>query len=369
MATKALAAVQVADRKIELREFDLPRISSQDGLLRIEACGICGSDYEQYNGELGGGGFRVPYPLIPGHEPLGIIEDIGEEAAQKWGVQKGDRVAVEPILHCGVCPNCLSGRYLLCRGKKRAWAYAYTSTEVSPALWGGYAQYMYLAPNTVLHKVAPTIPAELAVMFNPLGAGVRWACQIPGTKMGDTVVILGPGQRGLASVIAAREAEAGLIIVTGLKADAKKLALAKEFGAHYTITVEEENTAERVGEITKGDMADVVVDVSAYATQPVLDAIEITKPGGTVVLAGIKGQRPVPNFLSDRIILREITVKGALGVDYPAYEQAIRIIESGKYPLEKMHTHTLPLEQVEHAIKILAREVPGEDAIHIAIKP
>src|SRR5712691_11775235 len=104
MATRALAAVQVADRKIEIQEFDLPRIGPNEGLLRIEACGICGSDYEQYNGELGGGGFRVPYPLIPGHEPLGIIEEIGEEAAQKWGVQKGARVAVEPIPHCGTCP-------------------------------------------------------------------------------------------------------------------------------------------------------------------------------------------------------------------------------------------------------------------------
>ena len=72
-----------------------------------------------------------------------------------------------------------------------------------------------------------------------------------------------------------------------------------------------------------------------------------------VVLAGIKGLQPIPNFLSDRIILREITVKDALGMDYPVYEQAIRIIEPGKYSLEKMLTHTLPLEQVEHAIKIL----------------
>lgn len=369
MASNVLAAVQVADRKIELQEFPLPRIGPQEGLLRLEACGICGSDYEQYSGALSGGGFRIPYPVIPGHEPLGIIEELGSEAAKKWGVKVGDRVAVEPILHCGVCANCLTGRYLLCRGERRAWAYGYTSTATPPALWGGYAQYMYLAPNTVLHKVSPTIPAELAVMFNPLGAGVRWACTIPGTKMGDTVVVLGPGQRGLACVIAAREAGAELIIVTGLRADAHKLALAKEFGAHHTINVEEENTVERVKEITKGRMADVVVDVSAYATQPVLDAIEIAKPGGTIVLAGVKGPHPVPNFFSDRLILRELTVKGALGVDYPAYEQAIRIIEAGKYPLAKMHTHTFPLEQVEHAIRVLAREVPGEEAVHIAVKP
>ncbi len=90
--------------------------------------------------------------------------------------------------------------------------------------------------------------------------------------------------------------------------------------------------------------------------------------GGTVVLAGTKGLRPVENFLSDKIVGKEIRVQGAMGVDFRAYAPAIRLIEAGRYPLEKMHTHTLPLEQAEHAIKILAGEVPGEEAIHIAIK-
>ena len=123
-----------------------------------------------------------------------------------------------------------------------------------------------------------------------------------------------------------------------------------------------------VREITHGRMADVVVDVTAYATAAVTQAIDIVRRGGTVVLAGTKGPRPVENFLSDKIVGKEIRVQGAMGVDFRAYAPAIRLIESGRYPLEKMHTHTLPLEQAEHAIKILAGEIPGEEAIHIAIK-
>ena len=90
---------------------------------------------------------------------------------------------------------------------------------------------------------------------------------------------------------------------------------------------------------------------------------------GTVVLAGTKGPKPVPDFLSDRIVFKELTVMGALGVDHPNYERAIRLIESRKYPLEKMHTHTLPLDQAERAILLLSGAEPGEQAIHIALVP
>jgi threonine dehydrogenase-like Zn-dependent dehydrogenase len=213
------------------------------------------------------------------------------------------------------------------------------------------------------------VPAELAVLFNPLGAGFRWAVQMPGTQIGDTVVILGPGQRGLASVIACREAGAGTIIVTGLAADERKLALARRFGAQHTIDVEAEDALRRVREITDGVGADVVVDVTAYALEAVPQAIDMARRGGTVVLGGVKGMKPVPDFLSDKVVMKELTLMGALGVDYPAYETAIRLIESGRYPLDEMHTHTLPLKDAERALKLLARELPGEDAVHIALVP
>ena len=100
---------------------------------------------------------------------------------------------------------------------------------------------MYLDPCSIVHQMRPDIPASIAVMFNPLGAGFRWAVELPRTGPGDTVLILGPGQRGLASVIAARAAGADTIIVTGLTRDAAKLALARELGADHMIDVEQED--------------------------------------------------------------------------------------------------------------------------------
>ena len=363
MARQSMAIVQTGARKLEVREYPLPEIGAEDALLKMEVCGICGSDYEQYEGAI-----ALSSPVIPGHEPLGIIEKLGAVAAKRWGVVEGDRVAVEVLLPCGYCTQCLSGAYRLCTGKGRMSAYGYTPVDIPPALWGGYAQYMYLDPHTVLHKVSKSVPAEIAVMFNPLGAGIRWAVQMPGTTIGDTIVILGPGQRGLASVIAAHEAGAERIIVTGLARDKRKLDLAKEFGATHTINVEAQDAVEAVKEITGGRGADTVVDVAAYSPQTVVQAIDMVKRAGTVILAGVKA-KPVPMLASDKIIFKEIRVQGALGVDFKAYAPAIRLIESGRYPLAKMHTHTLPLEKAEYGIKLLAGQIPGEEAIHIALKP
>ncbi len=359
--SKTLAMVQTAVRRLEPRELPLPEIDDDSALLRVEACGICGSDYEQFEGVL-----RTPMPVIPGHEPLGRIEKVGDRAARRWGVEVGDRVAVETMLSCRFCPACLAGSYHLCRTRK---IYSYIPLAEPPGLWGAYAEYMYLAPNSVLHKVDATLPAEIAVLFNPLGAGFRWAVEIPKTRPGDTVVILGPGQRGLASVIACREAGAGRIIVTGLAADARKLALAREFGAHATIDVENENARERIRELTEGRGADVVVDVSSYATEPVAEALDHVAPGGTIVLAGVKGWKEIPKFISDKIVLKEITLRGAIGVTSSGYTSAIHLLESRRVPVEKMHTHDFALRDAELAIRTLAREIPGEESIHSCLIP
>jgi threonine dehydrogenase-like Zn-dependent dehydrogenase len=252
-----------------------------------------------------------------------------------------------------------------CRGGRLP-AYGYISTDAA-VLWGGYAQYMYLDPHSLVHG-SPDVPGAGGAV-QPAGRGLPLGGGHAGDEGGDTVVILGPGQRGLASVIACREAGAGCVIVSGLARDEAKLALARRFGAHHVINVEAEDAAGRVREITDGAMADVVVDVTSYAVEAVTQAFDLARRGGTVVLAGTKGAKPVPDFLSDKIVLKELRVLGALGVDYPAYEAAIRLIESGRYPLAEMHTHTLPLGDAERGLQLLAGEVPGEEAVHIALVP
>ena len=362
MAKMVRAMVQTAPRTLELREFPRPAIGADDGLLRLEACGICGSDVESFRGHLGGG----RGPSIPGHEPLGVVEELGDRAAERWGVQPGDRVALEVIIPCRSCDLCLMGRYQSCRNRQGG--YSVTPITREPGLWGGYAEYLYLHPNTVMHKVRGDLLAEVAVMYNPLGAGVRWACHLGGVQLGDTVLILGAGQRGLCSVIAARAAGAGTIIITGLGRDAHKLELAREFGADHAINVEEEDTVARVTEITAGAGADVVLELTPMATQPISDALAAARHGGRVVLAGLKGRQPV-ELVTDTIINKALTVVGAYGVDARGNREAIRIIESGRFPLERLHTHTFGLEQAVEAIETLAGEVPGQEGVHVSLAP
>lgn len=307
--------------------------------------------------------------MIPGHEPLGVIAAIGDRAAQRWGVDVGDRVAVEAPIPCGHCRACLAGRYQVCRGRGTMFAHGYVRLDRPPGLWGGYADYMYLDPCSIVHKVRADIPANIAVMFNPLGAGFRWAVEIPKTGPGDTVLILGPGQRGLTSVIAVHAAGADRIIVTGLTRDAAKLALAKELGADDVIDVEQEDATRRVKELTDGRGADVVIEVSSYATAPVAESLHHVASGGRIVLAGIKGFKAVPDFVSDLAVVKEATIFGAFGVTARSYDAAIRLIESGRVPLARMHTHDFALPDAERAIQMLAGEIPGESSIHSCLLP
>lgn len=364
MTRTTRAMVQTGPRQLELRELPLPEIDDDSALLRVEACGICGSDVEQYTGTL-----PVRFPVIPGHEPVGVIEEIGTRAARRWGVSVGDRVAVEVLIPCFSCEACREGKFSLCRGRGGLFGYSYIPLSHPPGLWGGYADYLYLHPNSIVHPMRKDIPASIATLFNPLGAGFRWAVEVPGTGPGDTVLVLGPGQRGLASVIAARAAGATTIIVTGLAQDAAKLALAKEFGADHVIQVEAEDLRSRVAEYTGGRGVDVVVEVTAYALEPVVDALYCAAPGARIVLAGVKGFRSVPNFVSDLIVAKELRVFGALGVTSRAYRNAIRLIESGRLPLERLHTHDFPLTEAERAIQVLGGEIPGESSIHSCLIP
>ncbi|MCI2416534.1 alcohol dehydrogenase catalytic domain-containing protein [Saccharopolyspora sp. K220] len=365
MTGTARAVVQTAARNLEMREFPLPGIGTEDGLLRVEACGICGSDVETYRGALG----RDRPPFVPGHEILGRIEEIGDAAAARWGVQPGDRVAVEILLPCRACHHCLTGGYMSCPNKRSA--YGVTPVDVAPHLWGGYADFLYLHPNAILHPVRADLPADLAVMFNPLGAGVRWALHLGQVRLGDTVVVLGSGQRGIAAVIAARAAGASTIITTGLAQDTEKLALAREFGADHTLVVDGPDAVDVVAavhDLTGGRLADVVLELTPMAHQPIADALRIARHGGRVVLAGLKGRAAVP-LVTDEIISKGLTVVGAYSVDARGYAEAIRIIESEQFPLWKLHSATFALEEAEQAIRTLAGETDIAGATHVTISP
>ncbi len=363
---KTRAAVQVGDNTVEVKHLDVPDpLAEGEVLVRIEGCGMCGSDLESYRGAIVAAGL-AQYPLVTGHEPVGRIEHIPPDIAERWGMVKGTRIAVEPFVPCGVCDRCSAGDYRLCRER---FIYSCTPTTVGTGLWGGFSEYMVLRPNSIVHRVPESLSIQDAVLFNPLGAGFEWAYRAAGTQIGDTVLVLGPGQRGLSSVIAASEAGADQIIVSGLDRDSSKLELAVEMGATAVIRADQEDVPGRVAELTDGALADRVIDVSSRSTKPVTDALAAARPGGTIVLAGLKDGAAVPGFVSDQIVFKNLTLRGALGVSSWSFAQAIRIVASGRYDFRRWHTHTLPLEEFDTAIKLLSGEVAGEDAIHITVVP
>lgn len=366
MRTRVSAAVALENKRTEIREFEIPEIPADGGMLKVEKTGMCGSDWPYFLNYPKSKG-----PLILGHETVGHVSAIGSNATARWGVKEGDRVALEEYLPCGHCTYCRTGDFRLCDATDtligNGIRYGSTPIGVAPSLWGGYSQYQYLHPNTVFHKVPANLPAEIATLALPLGNGVEWAYLQGRASIGSSVVIQGPGQQGLACVIAAKEAGASCIIVTGLSADSHRLALAKEMGAHHVVDVEQHDLLETVADLTGGHMADLVIDCASGGPSTILSAIQVARKGGQVLLCGRKG-RPVPEFDSDILFRKNLTVKGMRGHSYQAVELALQIMASGKYPLHKMCTHIFGLGEVERALHTVGGEgEPG--AIHCCIDP
>jgi threonine dehydrogenase-like Zn-dependent dehydrogenase len=359
----ALAATKTGKLQTELQEYALPEVAADAGLLKVEATGVCGSDWHLYQRDEG-------TPLILGHETVGVIARLGPVAARRWGVQEGDRVAVEEYLPCGHCALCRSGDFRLCDatqiGRPGALRYGATPVTVPPALWGGYAQYLYLHPNAVLHRLPAQLPPELATMSIPVSNGIQWACFDGGVGPGMSVLIEGPGQQGLAACLAAKVAGAGCVIVSGLSRDADRLAVARQLGADVTVDVEREDLRRRVHEITGGRGVDVVVD-TAGAPDSLAMAMHCARKGGTIVAATVHRQQSPALHLED-LVTKRLTIKGLRGHSYQAVELAIQYLASGRYPLHMMATHRFTLNEVDLAIRSVGGVgIPG--AIHVTVIP
>jgi len=153
------AMVQTGPREMELRDLPRPAIGDDEALIRIEACGICGSDIAMYEADPSHGGASMEFPVIRGHEPVGVIEEIGPVMARRHHLEVGDRVAVDPFLRCGSCRFCLAGRGELCTGGSRQHnTYAMIPTDVDGGLWGGFATHLKATGQTVLYQVPPHVP-------------------------------------------------------------------------------------------------------------------------------------------------------------------------------------------------------------------
>ena len=364
---KVLAAVRTAPGKTEIREFPMPEIPADSALMKMEVAGICGTDVKLY---------KTPpseAPVIMGHENIGYIAKAGGEFTRRKGFKEGDLVFVEHYVSCGKCEWCHLGQYRHCentdwRNNPDAIRYGYTSAEKAPHLWGGFAQYVYLPWNAVVHHVPAGVSAELAGIVTPMANGIEWSLFDGGVGYDSTVLIQGPGQQGLSQTTVCKQAGASLIIVTGTSKDAARLAVATQMGADYVIDVNQEDPLARVMEITGGKGVDVVLDCTAGAgTFPILLGVEaLTRKAGTMV---IQGEFPeFPNFPIGRVTTKAITLKSARGHSYKACELALRQLASRRFPLEKITTHRFALEDVDLAIKSVGGHgVP--DVIHASLMP
>jgi alcohol dehydrogenase len=340
-----------APRTLVAREFALPEIGDDDALLRVEACGLCGTDHEEYTGQLFPG-----YAFVPGHESVGVVETVGDAAARRWNVHAGQRVVVEVFLSCGVCEACRTGTYRRCERHGLRDMYGFVPADRAPGLWGGYAQYQYLAPDSLLLPVPESLDSVTATMFNPLGAGIRWAVTVPELQPGAIVAVLGPGVRGLSAAAAAREAGAGFVMVTGLGArDADRLALVRDFGADLAVDVARDDPVRVLRDAT-GSLADIVVDVTAKAPAALGQAVALARAGGTIVLAGTRGTSDTPGFDPDLVVYKELRILGALGVDADAYRAALDLLATAKYPFADLPRRVVDLDGVDALVRAMAGE-------------
>lgn len=362
VAATSRAMVLEAPEVLVPAEFDVPVVQPDDGLLFVEMAGICHTDVELFRG-------RTTYalPIIPGHEIVGRIATVGPVAAARWGVQEGDRVAVESIVRCGFCPNCILGRYKYCADAK---VYGtFTSCTEPPHLWGSYSEYLYLAPGAIVHKVPDDMSPELATLLTvAIANGIQWTIVKGGVRLGSTVVVQGVGPIGLSAVAAAHDAGAALVIATGLGTDDYRLDLAAEFGADAVIDVEADDLAERVRELTGGSMVDVVLDTTG-SSQAIVTSTKLVRPGGTVVNAGLTGDETLTPMALDSLLHPEIRLQHVFTYEYGSVRAALTLAKRGRYPFEKLITHHFPLERAEEAIRMSGREGRGERPIKVAIVP
>ncbi len=361
------AAVAIAPGTTEIRDIEVPSPDAASGVLRVASTGVCGSDWGYYQNLPQARG-----PLILGHETVGHVEQIGAFAARHWNVKEGDLVALEEYLPCGHCEYCRSGEFRLCNAtdwRLGGLRYGATGLSVAPGLWGGFAQQQHLHFNTVFHHVPPGVSARHAALALPLSNGIEWTYLQGGAGPGQTVLIQGPGQQGLACVVAAREAGAEQIILTGLgnETDRQRMALARQLGAHHTIDIEAQDLLETVADLTGGRMADLVIDCAAGGPASVISAIELARKRGRVILGGQKRQK-IPSFDSDRIIANFLTVKGMRGHSYESVELALQLIGGNRHNVTSMSTHTFSLQETDLALRSLVGQ-GVEGPIHMTIEP
>lgn len=353
---KSRAMVVTEPGRMEMREIELPSTPPDHVLLKTLVTSVCSSDVKIFHGKIP----MARYPLIMGHELSGEVVEVGAEAAAWRDLSPGDRVTIEPYIPCGHCEASRSDHFY--HHCDHGGVYGISlPCDVSPYLFGGYSEYLYIVPGGVAHKLSPKVSGVAASLSSVAANGVRWAKTLANLRIGESVVVSGPGSQGLAAVAAAKESGASPIISLGLARDAARLALAAEFGADYTIDVDSRDAVEAVREIAP-DGVDAVIEASG-TPRGIEAAIYMVKRAGRVVSIGLSGGQKT-EIAFDDLVMRDISIITGLG-QAGNVGDGMKLIDSGRYPYEKINNRVYRLEELEQAIK--DTENPPEGFIKAAI--
>jgi L-iditol 2-dehydrogenase len=334
-------------KQLNVTDMDTPVISDDDLLVKVKACGICGSDIHGYDGSSGR---RIP-PLVMGHEAAGIVAEVGSNVTE---FQPGDHVTFDSTVSCGKCYFCRRGSINLCDNR--------TVLGVSCGEYrrhGAFAEYVSV-PKNICYKLPNDLPFNQAAMIEAVSVAVHAANRTP-VSLGDTAVVVGSGMIGLLVIQAIRLAGCAQVIAVDL--DAGRLEKAKRLGADVGLKADEVDVAAEVRKLTSGRGADVVLEVVG-ATPTIQTAIACARKGGTVTLVG--NLAPNVEMPLQAIVTRELSVLGTCASN-GEYPQCIDLLARGAIKVDTMITATASLEEGVNWFARLYQGEPG--AMKVILDP
>jgi len=333
--------------KMIVTDVEEPVVGSDDVLIQVEACGICGSDIHGYDGSTGR---RIP-PLVMGHEAAGIVVATG---ANVTDLDVGTRVTFDSMVSCGYCDFCRRGDGNLCDNRM-----------VLGVSCGEYRRHGAFAerisvPRRIVYQLPDTLSFEHAALVEAVSVAVH-AVNVSPVKLGDTAVIVGSGMIGLLTLQAARAAGASQIIAVDV--NEKRLAVAKELGADIVLNANDNTIPEKVRELTKNRGADIALEVVG-ATATINTAIESVRKGGSVTLVG--NVSPKIELPLQSVVTREISLHGTCGCN-GEYPECIDLMNRGIINVAPLITSEINLEQGPAWFERLHAGDP--DQMKVVVKP
>lgn len=333
---KAVAKVKPEYGGFEVIDVPMARTpGSQEVRIRVASVGVCGTDLSIYKWtETVAREYKPPFPVIPGHEFAGVVEEVGEGVSN---LKVGDAVAVNPHISCGKCRLCELGRESICENRPILGCHCN----------GGLTQFITVREKNVF-KLPENVPLYLGSLAEPLSVAVHALERVYDPRQ-KVAVIVGAGTIGLLQYIACKAKGFEQIVVMGLNFDKERLALARSMGAE-TVNIEEEDPFLAVERLTGQKKGDVVFEVAGTNSSIQL-SIELTATAGKLALVGIAAtETPID---TTKLVFAEKEIIGVRAYNLSTWTKTMEIMGKIVPELECMVTHRLPLGQVNEAIELL----------------